>query len=285
MTAGARIATPALFSLLALGTFEHGAGAPTSGFPIRGASKRQMQMLSIPSTVPQDVISEFPDSMSVIAVIKINGQYVTDGLVGAFVNGNNPAFPVRGVSGPYYQPIPPVPGWNYGGLIPFSFLVYGTDGETFSFTYQDASGAQYTVVPEPYANGPETTISFVKDEDYGKYEFPLVLSASSMAPPSSSPSMCAASCGESTALNPVTGQCEITCDGTADGRRMAVDLPGDFIADVNDSVAAYLEKQTDLTKQLLAAKTDTEMREVVRNHMERFAKEDREQLFGQPAHA
>jgi hypothetical protein len=66
---------------------------------------------------------------------------------------------------------------------------------------------------------------------------------------------------------------------------MAEMLSNELVTDVEDSVAAYLAKEVEFPAQLARAKTDAEVRELVRQHMAKFAKADREQLFGQPAHA
>jgi len=55
---------------------------------------------------------------------------------------------------------------------------------------------------------------------------------------------------------------------------------GNLLSDVNDSVTAYLKKESDLAAQLLAAKTEGEMHELLRYHMEKFTKADRQKLFG-----
>ena len=77
---------------------------------------------------------------------------------------------LRGVSGPQVR-IPPVPGWEFGGNMSFSFLVYGTDGESLTFMYEDATGAQVIAALDQ-----EVTI--VKDELVGSYRVPLKLHAS-----------------------------------------------------------------------------------------------------------
>lgn len=217
-------------------------------------------------------MATYPDSMSVVAVVAIDGVYQTSGYLGAFVGDD-----IRGVTAEYHIPIPDVPGWDYGGITPFTFLVYGDEGDEITFTFQDSSNALFSVVPDP-----AQTITFLKDSDAGEYQFPLMLTGSitSPSPPAPSP-VTEAACGESTELNPTTGQCEISCDG--DRRRMAEARGNNLLPDVNDSVTAYLKKESDLTTQLVAAKTEGEMRELVRYHMEKFAKEDRQQLFGQPA--
>ena len=73
-------------------------------------------------------------------------------------------------------------------------------------------------------------------------------------------------------MHPKTGQCEIPCDGASNGRALRDNL----VADVTDSVDAYLSKAPDLPKQLAAAKTDEEVREIVHRYMADFAHADRE---------
>ena len=122
------------------------------------------------------------------------------------------------------------------------------------------------------------------------------------------------SCGRSTALSSVTGQCEISCD--EDGRRMAETLGGSpavpdeqrkaeamyqlaagmhadtlntvrdricpaeepTVPPVGDAVASYMAEQTDLESEL-----DAKTRQLFRQHIERFAQQERDQLFRQPA--
>ena len=79
-------------------------------------------------------------------------------------------------------------------------------------------------------------------------------------------------------MHPETGRCEISCDGASTGRALSNDLD----VDVSDFVNAYVSKAPDLPKQLAAAKTDGEARDIVRRYMTEFAHADREQLFGQP---
>jgi len=117
----------------------------------------------LPSALPPSVVAQFSDSMSIIAVVLVGGAVQDAGLLGAYVGDE-----LRGVTGPLSFKIPPLPGWQYGGETAFSFLVYGTDGESFTFTYQDASGAQSLVTSA-------SAVTFAKDAALGSYEAPMEL--------------------------------------------------------------------------------------------------------------
>lgn len=105
--------------------------------------------------------------MSVIAVVAIDGVAQTSGYLGGFVGDD-----LRGVTAEYHTAIPGVPGWEYGGWTPFTFLVYGNEGDVFTFKFEDSNNNVFSIVPDPFQ-----MVTFVKDTGVGEYEYPLVLNA------------------------------------------------------------------------------------------------------------